>query len=86
MVGHYSRHVQVMITSFDLNSRSMHYLQTQMTTLQAVMHISQPHALLCVTETVQQRPDPPFPSLVGGQMSYHSIKIICGLSYHNYVM
>ena len=30
----------------------MHYLQTLVTTLQAVMHISQPHAFLYVTETV----------------------------------
>ena len=42
----------------------MNYLQTLVTTLQAVMHVSQPHAFHCVTETVQQWPDPPFPALV----------------------
>ena len=47
----------------------MYYLQTLVTTLQAVLYISQPHAFHCVTETVPVRV--PRPSILHAGDAIH---------------
>ena len=51
--------VEIKVNLYVCGVTSMHFLQTVLTTLQAVKPTSQPGAFHCVTKTVPEWPDPP---------------------------
>ena len=62
------------------------YLQTMVTTLQAVMPMSQPGAFHCVTKTVPEWPDPPsacwWCTCCGGSGLVHETRVTHGIFFH----